>query len=83
MFGFGLKCNVWGCSKFGLNVWQTSGGDTTPLFSPKLTDHSLKLGIAMKYSSPIKSFTVLLSIVMLMSMNFYSSDDKTMHFKKN
>ena len=79
MFGFGLKCNVRGCSKFGLNVWRTSrtsGGNTTPLFSPSLTDHSLKLGIDMKYNSPIKSFTVMI-------MNFYSGDDKTTHFKKN
>ena len=53
MFGFGLKCNVRGCSKFGLNVWQTSGGDITPLFSLTLTDHSLKLGIDMICNSPI------------------------------
>ena len=85
MFGFGLKCNVRGCSKFGLNVWRTSrtsGGNTTPLFSPSLTDHSLKLGIDMKYNSPIKSFIVLLSIVLIMSMNFYIGDDETTHFKK-
>ena len=44
MFGFGLKCSVRGCSKFGLNVRRTSrtsGGDTTPLFLPTLSDHNL------------------------------------------
>ena len=51
-------------------------------FSPTLTDHSLKLGIDMKYNSPIKSFIVLLSIVLIMSMNFYIGDDETTHFKK-
>ena len=42
----------------------------------------LKLGIDMKYNSPIKSFTVLLFIVILMSMNFCSGDDRTTHFEK-